>query len=133
MNKGRPGWPGRKACVAHVATYTLTTALAVGFLWGCFDLAISPWGFVAGQLVSAVTHYWIDRRTTLAWLAALLGKTEFYQLGKPRSIIAVGSLDDGTMTSTELDNPCLGTGAYALDQSAHWLCLFAAAVLTATL
>lgn len=130
-NKGRAGWLGRKACATHVITYTAATAAAVAFVWGTLGLAISPWGFVAGQLVSALTHYWADRRTTLAWLARLAGKAEFYQLGKPRPIIARGSIDDGAMTSVALDNPCLGTGAYALDQAWHWGWLLVATWVTA--
>jgi hypothetical protein len=117
--KGLPGWAGRKACAAHVATYTITTAVTVMLLWSVLDLAISPLGFIVGQLASAVTHYWADRRFTLAALCDRTGKTSFYQLGMPR--------DDHD------DNPSLGTGAYALDQSWHWAWLFVAALITATL
>jgi hypothetical protein len=117
--KGLPGWAGRKACAAHVATYTVTTAVTVVLLWSVLDLAISPLGFIVGQLTSAVTHYWADRRFTLAALCDRTGKTSFYRLGMPR--------DDHD------DNPSLGTGAYALDQSWHWAWLFVAALITATL
>jgi hypothetical protein len=72
---------------------------------------------VAGQLVSAVTHYWADRRTTLARLADALGKGGYYRLGAPRP--------------GRDDNLSLGTGAYALDQSWHWLWLGVAATVTA--
>jgi hypothetical protein len=115
--KGLPGWPGRRACTAHVAGYTLVTALATVLVWWVLRLPITPTGFAAGQAVSALTHYWADRRTTLAWLARLVGKTEFYRLGSPRA--------------GHEDNPTLGTGAYALDQSFHWLWLLIAALLTA--
>ncbi|MEV6234925.1 DUF3307 domain-containing protein [Saccharopolyspora shandongensis] len=117
-NKGRPDWSGRWACAKHVATYTLVTALAVGLVWTVLGLPISPAGFVLGQAVSAVTHYWADRRFTLSRLAELLGNGEFYSLGAPRT--------------GKDDNPSLGTGAYALDQSWHWLWLFVAALVTAT-
>jgi hypothetical protein len=70
-----------------------------------------------GQLVSAVTHYWADLGSTLARLAALVGKDEFYRFGTPRP--------------GRDDNSTLGTGAYALDQAWHWLCLAVAAALTA--
>lgn len=119
VNKGRSGWAGRVACASHVAGYTTATAAAVGVLWVLLGLAITPAGFVLGQVVSAVTHYWADRRSTLATLARLAGKAKFYALGAPR---------DGRD-----DNPSLGTGAYALDQSWHWLWLFVAALLTAVL
>ena len=45
------------------------------------------------------------------------GKADFYRLGAPR---------DGRD-----DNPSLGTGAYALDQSWHYLWLFVAALIIA--
>ncbi len=115
--KGRPDWSGRWNCGKHVASYTVVTALVVGLVWTVFALPITPLGFLAGQAVSAVTHYWADRRFTLADLARLLGKTGFYQLGMPRS--------------GHDDNPTLGTGAYQLDQSWHWLWLLAAALITA--
>ncbi|OQO91973.1 transcriptional regulator [Saccharomonospora piscinae] len=116
-HKGRPGWVGRWNCVKHVASYTLATGLVVGLVWTLLGLAITAVGFVAGQMVSAVTHYWADRRTTLARLAELLGLGGFYRLGTPRA--------------GRDDNPSLGTGAYVLDQSWHWLWLFAAALVTA--
>lgn len=117
--KGQRTNAGRIACAGHVASYTAVTALAVLALRGVFQLDITWWGFAAGQLVSAVTHYWADRRFTLAWLASALGKTEFYVLGAPRA--------------GRDDNPSLGTGAYALDQSWHWGWLGVAAVLTAVI
>lgn len=39
---------GRLSCVEHVATYTVTTTVAVWLLWGLLDLNIHPLGFVAG-------------------------------------------------------------------------------------
>lgn len=117
--KGQRTNAGRKACARHVASYTAVTALTVAALWGVFGLDITWLGFAAGQLVSAVTHYWADRRFTLARLAGVLGKTEFHALGAPRP--------------GRDDNPSLGTGAYALDQSWHWAWLGVAAFLTAVL
>lgn len=133
--KGQPGRPGRWACAAHVATYTAVTAAAVGLLWGAFDLSIHPAGFVVGQLLSAVTHYWADRRFTLARLCDRLGKGEFYNLGKPRDrTVTAGFVSiEGGMARTPIDIPTLGTGAYALDQSWHWAWLGAAAFVTAVL
>jgi hypothetical protein len=115
--KGLPGWEGRRACAAHVATYTASTAATVGALKGVLGLPITFRGFLAGQLVSAVTHYWADRRFTLAWLCEVSGKGGFYRLGAPRE--------------GHDDNPTLGTGAYALDQSWHRFWLLIAALITA--
>lgn len=116
--KGCRSVAGVRACAAHVATYTATTA---GFgLLVClvFGLPVTPAGFVVGQVVSAVTHYWADRRYTLAWLARVTGRAGFYSLGVPRA--------------GRDDNPSLGTGSYALDQSFHYVWLFTAALVTAT-
>lgn len=99
QGKGARGAAGARHCAAHVASYTACTALAAALAWWALGLEISPVGFVAGQLVSATTHYWADRRFTLAWLAAKLGKTPYYERG----------------------------GAYQLDQSWHWLWLTVAA------
>lgn len=118
-DKSRRDNAGRAACARHVASYTATTAAAVLILWSAFGLDITWLGFAAGQMVSAVTHYWADRRSTLAWLAALAGHAPFYALGAPRE--------------GRDDNPSLGTGAYALDQSWHWGWLGVAAFLTAVI
>lgn len=116
-NKGRPGWAGRLACADHVIGYTVLTLLTVIAVWWLFALPLSASGVLAGQAVSAVTHYWADRRSTLARLAKAAGKGEFYRLGAPRP--------------DRDDNPSLGTGAYALDQAWHWAWLLAAALITA--
>lgn len=100
--KGARDRSGALACLAHVASYTACTVAFGALAWWLLALPISPWGFAAGQVLSAVTHYWADRRFTLAWLARVLGKDEYYKSG----------------------------GAYALDQSFHWLWLTVAAGVT---
>lgn len=106
--KSLPGWPGRIACAAHVSTYTATLAV---FLWVArlvLSLPLSsPW-ILAGLGVSAVTHYFADRRRPLERLARLLGKSGFYSAG------------DG-----------LATGAALLDQAWHWVWLFVSALIVA--
>lgn len=101
--KGHRGRAGSLACLKHVATYTLVTAALGGYVWAKADLAITPAGFIAGQMVSAVTHYWADRRYTLAGLAKRLGKQGYYDNG----------------------------GAEKLDQAWHIGWLFIAALITA--
>jgi hypothetical protein len=112
-NKGH-NWT---ALLRHVGTYTLCTSLLVllaGLLPG---VEFSPLGFVLGQAFSATTHGVIDRRPWFAAAMSTIGKAEFYRLGMPRP--------------GRDDNPSLGTGAYALDQWAHRVCLAVAAVITA--
>ncbi|GAB3914396.1 DUF3307 domain-containing protein [Kibdelosporangium lantanae] len=117
ITKQQRGHVGRRACLAHVATYTAVTAAVTALLWAVLGLAITSAGFAVGQIVSAVTHYWADRGFILPRLAGWIGKTSFYVMGAPRP--------------GKDDNVSLGTGAYALDQAWHWLWLFAAALLTA--
>ncbi|MCX5288733.1 DUF3307 domain-containing protein [Streptomyces sp. NBC_00183] len=117
-HKGRPGWVGRLADARHVATLTLTKVVVLLPVVWLLDLCPSVPGIVAGLGIDALTHWWADRRTTLAWLAKVTGKDEFYRLGTPRA--------------GRDDNPHIGTGAYALDQSFHHLWLLVAAMVIAT-
>jgi hypothetical protein len=75
------------------------------------------WRLLLGLAVSALTHYVADRRAPLRGLAQSVGRSGFYRLGAPRP--------------GHDDNPSLGTGAYALDQSFHYLWLFVAALIIA--
>jgi hypothetical protein len=113
--KGRPGWAGRLAGARHVATLTVTKLAVLLPAAVLLDLHLSVWGLAAGLGVDGVTHWWADRRITLARLAERLGLGGFYRLGAPRP--------------GHDDNPSLGTGAYALDQSFHHLWLLVAALL----
>ena len=111
---------GPRACAAHVATYTATGIVFLALLVWRTGLDLNPWRTASTLAVSAATHYWADRRYTLKWLCdqlAFIGKDRFYTLGAPRP--------------GHDDNPTLGTGAYALDQSFHILCLFIAALIAA--
>jgi hypothetical protein len=107
--KGLPGWLGRRACAAHVATYTLTLAACLGLAWWWLALPVHSVWAAAGLAVSAVTHYFADRRCPLRRLAGLIpGKLGFWEAG------------DG-----------LASGGAYLDQAWHWWWLFAAALITA--
>lgn len=102
-HKGLPGWAGRRACLAHVATYTLTLA-AILSLTGTLLAVPLNWPHVAaGLTVSAVTHYAADRRALLRRIAVLIGKADYWDNG----------------------------GAASLDQAFHWFFLFVAALLIA--
>lgn len=103
--KGQPGWAGRLACAAHVATYTATAVLALVFLIAGTGLRLDPSGVTVGLGISAVTHYIADRRTPLRWLADRLRKS-------PAWLDKAG-------------------GMYALDQSWHVGWLFITALFCA--
>ncbi|MFF3867328.1 DUF3307 domain-containing protein [Micromonospora sp. NPDC001898] len=104
-HKGLPGWAGRWACAAHVATYTVTAVLALAALAAATGWRPEVVPLLAGLAVSAVSHYIADRRTPLRWLADRLGKDPAW-----------------------LEH---GGGMYALDQSWHIGFLFVAALVIA--
>lgn len=116
--KGKPGREGQLACARHVATYTATAVVALAAAHLATGSKPRYGRLAAGLAVSGVSHYVIDRRVLLKRLAVATGKGRFYALGAPRG----GHYDD---------NPCLGTGAYALDQSAHVGFLLVAALIIA--
>lgn len=115
--KGRPGWTGRLACTRHVASMTITKIILLTLTAGITGIPVTPWHAVTGLVLDAASHYWADRRTTLARLAGRTGKTPYYTLGAPRP-----GHDDNVTT---------GTGAYHLDQAFHIAFLWAAALIIA--
>lgn len=122
--KGQSGWTGRLACGRHIAGLTLTKVLLLAPVVLLLDLRVSTLGLVLGLGVDAASHYWADRRTTLARLADRCGKTEFYSLGTPAH-------PSHPVTAEGEYAPTIGTGAYALDQSWHHFWLLIAALLIA--
>lgn len=109
LTKGERTAAGRWACAAHCLTYTAATATLTAAVWLAFGLHITVLGFIAGQLVSAVTHFWADRRFTLRWLIEHFApwKRTYYDK--------------------------VPGGAEHLDQTFHWFCLLIAALLTAVI
>ncbi|MCW7986056.1 hypothetical protein XF35_12305 [Streptomyces platensis subsp. clarensis] len=124
-DKGKAGWVGRLAGARHVATLTATKLALLLPVAALLGLNFSVLGLVAGMGVDAVTHWWADRRSTLAWLARVTGKAEFYSLGTAAHPAHPVSAKGGPAAH-------LGTGAYALDQSFHHLWLLVAALIIAT-
>lgn len=115
--KGHAGWAGRYACAKHVGTYLAVQLAALLAANAALDLHLNAGRFVAGLAVSGVTHYIADRRAPLRWMAKVTGHAQFFDLGTPRP--------------GRDDNPSLGTGAYAMDQSWHIGWLFVAALVIA--
>jgi hypothetical protein len=106
QRKGLAGWPGRIACAAHVLTYTATLAAAVLLAAWWLAMPLSPWWLCAGLGVSAVSHYFADRRVPLRRLVSALGNVGFWDAGEG-----------------------LATGAALLDQAWHWGWLFVSALI----
>ncbi|MER7050643.1 transcriptional regulator [Streptomyces jumonjinensis] len=124
--KGKPGWTGRLADTRHILTLTLTKGIVLSAVVWALDIPVTTLGIVAGLGVDAASHWWADRRSTLARLAKALGKEEFYGLG-------TGAHPMHPVTADGKPAATIGTGAYALDQSFHHLFLGVAALLIATL
>ncbi|WP_031099063.1 DUF3307 domain-containing protein [Streptomyces sp. NRRL S-15] len=124
--KGRAGWAGRLADARHVLGLTITKGIVLTAVILVLDLPVTTLGLVAGLGIDAATHWWADRRSTLAWLAKVTRKTEFYSLG-------TGSHPMHPVTAEGKPAATLGTGVYALDQSFHHLFLGVAALLIAAL
>ncbi|ALG10956.1 DUF3307 domain-containing protein [Kibdelosporangium phytohabitans] len=85
-NKGRHGSPaanaiGRSACVAHIVSYSAVSTAAVAGIGRMLRLGASWRGILAGQAISAVSHYWADRRFPLRGLAGRLGKLDYHDHG----------------------------------------------------
>ncbi|MBP2341077.1 hypothetical protein JOF41_007331 [Saccharothrix coeruleofusca] len=144
ITKGQRTRAGQWACARHVATYTLATTGAVLLVTALpLGADVSGWGLLAGQAWSAVTHYVIDRRWTLALLADLVGKRAYHDLGETRGyrVHAYATRPTGVGARhalvepelVQLDNPPATTGATSLDQAAHWAMLGVAALWTALL
>lgn len=108
-HKGDPGSAGAWICFAHVASYVATQWLCLFLLsLAAGATPVNGWSWNVALGVSATTHYLADRREhgIMLRLARLLpGKADFIRLGVPRE--------------GRGDNPSLGTGAWALDQSWH--------------
>jgi hypothetical protein len=114
-DKGKAGWCGRLACARHVIGLTCLKSGVIALVMGVLGLQVSPVAVLVALLVDAVSHWWIDRRTTLLALADALepvipGKGAFARLGDGQAAPA-------------------GTGAYALDQSFHIAFLLVAALI----
>ncbi|MFE3502946.1 transcriptional regulator [Kitasatospora sp. NPDC059160] len=123
--KGERGWAGRWACTRHVLGLTATKAVLLVPTALILGLHLSALGVVLGLGVDALTHWWADRRTTLAWLAKVTGKAEFYGLGA--DVLDTSTAEDG------ITGRHLGRGSHALDQSFHVLWLFVASLIVAVL
>lgn len=110
LGKSARSWRGCLLCARHVAVLVVTKLVALSAMAAVVGLHLSVPAVALGLSVDALSHYIADRRTPLEYLARLLDKAEFWNLG-----------DGGAAPA--------GTGAYALDQSWHVAWLFVAALI----
>ena len=107
-NPGQSSAAGRRACAAHVATYTATQAAVLLAGTRVLGIRLRPGRVAAALALSAATHYVADRREPLRRLADATGSRAFVRLA-----------DHGM------------NGAYCLDQAWHHFFETAAALVTA--
>lgn len=125
QHKGAEGKIGRRACRTHVLSYLLTQSLFMLAVEIVTDFRVTTVGAFLALFVSGVTHYVADRREhgLMFKLARRLpGKARFLMLGVPRESVHLVSHTNGEWSGDAAlvhDNPSLGTGAWALDQSWH--------------
>ncbi|MFD7729554.1 hypothetical protein ACFV6F_04085 [Kitasatospora phosalacinea] len=79
-NNGQSSAAGRRACAAHVATYTAAQAAALLLGSRVLGLRLRPGRAAAALALSAATHYVADRREPLRRLADATGKADFVRL-----------------------------------------------------
>jgi hypothetical protein len=111
-HKGDRTREGQLACAGHVASYTTTQVAMLIVVNRLLGLGLTVRAVAAGQLVSAITHYFMDRGYTAEAMHDALGKGDLHRLGLP-----------GTPF----------TGGKILDQCWHEFWLLVAALVTARL
>lgn len=134
--KGRPGWQGRRACAHHVATYTATQYAAAEAVTRALGAPVPIGPMLAGQALTAISHYMIDRRTlfTKVIRSRLVGKTEFLDYAhvlRPGANPGVRDVHGHPVYLNDAGGP--GTAYMELDQAAHRFLGVASALITAWL
>ncbi|MDQ0964577.1 ABC-type Fe3+ transport system permease subunit [Streptomyces sp. B4I13] len=66
-NPGQSSRTGRLSCTLHVLGLTITKAVVLIPVVLVLDLSVTTGGIAAGLGIDAVSHWWADRRSTLAW------------------------------------------------------------------
>ena len=108
-NKAAPGRHGWRHILTHVATYHLTVLVMLYATTTLLHLPVTALGVITGVGFSAATHAFIDRRWPVRWLLNHTGSAAFADRQTPIC------------------------GMYLADQSLHYACLWASALLIACL
>jgi hypothetical protein len=105
-------------CAKHVFNYTLSGLLMFLGAAAWLNLPVRPGWLAAGIALNAITHYVVDLRSPLMWMAKKVGRmgyVEHCQVVRPTGPERVGP----------------GTGAFHLDQAWHFIWIFFSALLIA--
>lgn len=107
-------------CAKHAATWSVTQLVFLTVTVWWLDLPVRPGWLAGGVAFNALTHFVIDLRVPLLWVAQRVnGRGDYIeavQVVRPSS----GAASTGP-----------GTGLFHLDQSAHLACAFVAALIVA--
>ena len=114
---------GRWAAGRHVASYTAWQVAGTVAVTRALGYKVPARALLAGAMVNSVTHFVIDRRESLLWLAGRAGKAGYIA---HCSAVRIG--DDGNLAA-EASGP--GTALMELDQALHRGIGVVAAVVTA--
>lgn len=128
-HKADAGLDGHKVMARHVASYAGSQAVALVAANALLGMKLRPSRMAAAVVVSAATHWFIDRRWPVRKAAEALGKTGCKRDGRCTDPEHAPDGSDCDSGFHGLGGP-LG-GAYILDQSAHHLCEAVAAVVAA--
>ncbi|UKD50813.1 hypothetical protein L3Q65_00525 (plasmid) [Amycolatopsis sp. FU40] len=124
IDKGKPGWVGRKACARHVASYSAGQLVAAAGVTRALGFRAPLTGLLAGTAVNAITHYVIDRREPLKkfLVSDRARKLRLVGAGKAGYLAHAtaqrGEQPDGTPI---VDEGGPGTALMECDQAAHRL------------
>jgi hypothetical protein len=116
---------GRRAAAHHVASYTAGQVAGAIAVTRALGYRVPIRAVLAGAAVNGATHFVIDRREPLLWLAGRTGKRGYID-----HCHAVRMSGDGT-PAAEMSGP--GSALMELDQALHRAIGVAAAVVTAWL
>jgi hypothetical protein len=116
---------GRRAAARHVASYTAGQLAGTIVVTRALGYRVPLRALLAGAAVNGVTHFIIDRREPLLWLADRTGKRGYID-----HCHAVRMSADGT-PAAEMSGP--GTALMELDQALHRAIGVGAALVTAWL
>ena len=119
------GQVGRRAAARHVASYTAGQLAGTIVVTRALGYRVPLRALLAGAAVNGATHFVIDRREPLLWLADRTGKRGYID-----HCHAVRMTGDGT-PAAEMSGP--GSALMELDQALHRAIGVAAAAVTAWL
>jgi hypothetical protein len=120
VDKGKPGWAGRKACARHVTTYSAGQLAGAVGVTRALGFRVQLRGLLAGIAINGATHYMIDRGEPLK---------KFLRSGW---IGKAGYLDHATVQRRPgvIDESGPGSALMECDQAAHRLISVFASVTT---